>query len=64
MPDRKDDEKTYRSAKGGTDGDVLDNAMRRTDNAFAGRKDDKSLIGEDIPDAEQDEDADEWGEKS
>lgn len=59
-----DDKKTYPSAKGGTDGDVFANATRRTDNAFAGKKDDKSLIGRDIPQAEQDEEADEWGEKS
>ena len=65
MSDHSDDaRKTYPSAKGGTDGDVFENAMRRTDNAFAGKKDDKTLIGEDIPDAEQDEEAGEWGEKS
>ncbi len=59
-----DDKKTYPSAKGGTDGDVFENATRRTDNAFAGKTNDKALIGEDIPDAEQDEEAGEWGEKS
>ena len=40
---------------------VLDNALERTDDAFRGRRDDRRLIGEDIPrevqEREEDEDA-------
>ena len=59
-----DPKKTYPSGKDGTDGNVFENATRRTDNSYAGKKDDKSLIGEDVPKAEQDEEAGEWGETS
>lgn len=40
---------------------VFDNALRRTDNAYNGKKPDESLIGHDIPPEEQDEEEeDEW----
>ncbi|MEX6508724.1 hypothetical protein [Jiella sp. M17.18] len=34
--------------------DLADNAIERTDNAFAGKPDDERLIGRDIPIEEQD----------
>ncbi|WP_167591700.1 hypothetical protein [Jiella endophytica] len=34
--------------------DVVGNAVERTDNGYAGKKDDERLIGKDIPIEEQD----------
>lgn len=51
--------KTYPAGKGGTDGDAFENAIRRTDTSFSGKKPGKNLIGEDIPDEEQDEEEEE-----
>ncbi|KKN89079.1 hypothetical protein LCGC14_0242720 [marine sediment metagenome] len=51
MPDPKNTQEPHTS---GTDGDVLGNAVERTDNAFRGKKDGERLIGKDIPIEEQD----------
>ena len=40
-------------------GGVLDTALPRTDNSFAGKEPDERLIGTDIPDDEQDAEEDE-----
>ncbi len=37
--------------------DVLTNAVRRLDNRFRGRPNDPSLIGEDMPDEDEEDDA-------
>lgn len=39
--------------------DVLTNAVRRLDNRFRGRPNDPSLIGEDMPEEDEDDNADE-----
>ncbi|MEC5289682.1 hypothetical protein VSX64_01930 [Aurantimonas sp. C2-6-R+9] len=51
MPEPKN---TQEPQAPGTDGDVLGNAVERTDNAFRGKKDGERLIGKDIPIEEQD----------
>ncbi|WP_206454724.1 hypothetical protein [Aurantimonas marina] len=49
MPDPKNTQEPQ-----APDGDVLGNAVERTDNAFRGKKDGERLIGKDIPIEEQD----------